>query len=105
MAPQAPHVNHLLFAVGILVFFKGNGDGAREVHQVLDIYCQGSGQRINNDKASIYFSKSCPGHIRDEVKGIIQVQNETLNAKYLGMPSQVGVSKNGVQIPHRFSME
>ena len=33
--------------------------------------------------------------IRREIKGILHVPNETLNAKYLGMPSQVGFSKNG----------
>jgi hypothetical protein len=33
--------------------------------------------------------------LREEVKGILQVTNESLNDKYLGLSSDVGKSKNG----------
>ena len=33
--------------------------------------------------------------MKDEIKGILNVPNETLNEKYLGMPSDIGVSKFG----------
>lgn len=62
---------------------------------MLNIYCQASGHGINNEKSFIYFIKGCLENIRQEIKGILQVPNETLNAKYPGMSSQVGFSKNG----------
>ena len=33
--------------------------------------------------------------MKEEVKTILNVPNETLNDKYLGMPTDVGASKNG----------
>jgi hypothetical protein len=59
------------------------------------LYCRASGQQINRDKSSIFFSKRCPGTVKEEVKNILHVQSETLNEKYLGMPSDVGRSKSG----------
>jgi hypothetical protein len=47
------------------------------------------------DKSSIFFSKGCPAAVREGVKAELDVQKETLNEKYLGMPSDVGRSKNG----------
>ena len=94
MAPTAPVVNHLLFVDDSLLFFKASADGANEVNQLLNTYCQASGQWINNDKSSIFFSKGVLGNTRNEIKTILKVPNETLNKKYLGMPSNIGSSKN-----------
>ena len=95
VAPTAPRVNHLLFADGSLLFFKANSVGANEVNQVLDIYCQATGQRVNYAKSSLYFSKGVPDSVRHDIKSVLNVPNETLNEKYLGMPSDIGSSKNG----------
>ena len=95
VASTAPPVNHLLFADDSLLFFKATSEGAVEVAISLEVYCQASGQRINKDKSSIFFSKKCSQAIRDEIKFKLEVNNETLSDKYLGMPSDVGVSKNG----------
>jgi hypothetical protein len=77
------------------LFIKANGESAGEARDTLAAYCRASGQRINLDKSSIFFSKRCPGHIKDELKQILNVQNESLTEKYLGMPSSVGRSING----------
>ena len=62
---------------------------------LLDTYCGASGQRINRDKSSIFFSKGCPQIVRDAVKGCLHVPNESLSDRYLGMPTDVGHSKKG----------
>ena len=95
MAPTTPPVNHLLFADDNLLFFKANSVGATEVNQVLEAYCQASGQRINYAKSLIFFSKGVPDSTREVIKDSLNVPNETLNEKYLGMPSDIGNSKNG----------
>lgn len=77
------------------MFFKANGVGANEVYHVLDTYCQATRQRINYSKSSIYFSKGVPDTGRHDIKDILNVPNETLNEKYLGMPSDICSSKNG----------
>ena len=66
------------------------------MNQLLDIYCNATGQRINFDKSSIFFSKGVPEAVRNDIKNMLNVPNETLNEKYLGMPTYVAASKNGV---------
>jgi hypothetical protein len=95
VAPTAPAVNHLLFADDSLLFIKASVEGAHAVNDLLDKYCQASGQRINLDKSSVFFSKGCSEACRQVVKDALNVPNETLNENYLGMPSDVGRSKNG----------
>jgi hypothetical protein len=95
VASTAPAVNHLLFADDSLLFFRACYEGAAEVKEVLTKYCDASGQRINMDKSSIFFSKRCPAAIKESVKMELDVNRETLSEKYLGMPSGVGRSKNG----------
>jgi hypothetical protein len=67
VAPTAPAVNHLLFADDSLLFFKASDEGVAEIKDVLDKYCNASGQRINMDKSSIYFSKGCPEDLRQGI--------------------------------------
>lgn len=61
----------------------------------LKLYCDALDQQINVDKSSILFAKGCRNSIREEVKGMLQVHNEALNEKYLGMPADVGTSTLG----------
>ena len=81
VARTAQAVNHLLFADDSMLFVKASAEGAGEIEQVLNIYCQASGQRINLDKSSVYFSKGCPESIRNEIKERLNVHNESLSDK------------------------
>jgi hypothetical protein len=87
-------VSHLLFADVSLLFFKADGASTREVKDMLSTYCQALGQQINMDKSSIHFAKGCSQSLGGEIKDILEVQNETLKEKYLGMPSDLGSSLN-----------
>lgn len=95
MAQTAPPVNHLLFADDSLLFFKASREWAEAVSNLLEQYSRASGQRVNHDKSSIFFSKKCPQSIKNEVKVRLDVHNESLSEKYLGMPTEVGRSRNG----------
>ena len=95
VAPIAPVVNHLLFADDNLLLFKSSVEAAVTVSNLLDIYWKASGQRINNEKSSIYFSKGCPQEMRDNIKQNLNMHNESLSDRYLGMPTDVGQSKMG----------
>ena len=90
MASSAPPLNHLLFVDYIMLFFSANSVGAIEINQVMDIYYQATGQWINCDKSWIFFSKGVPEAVKNEIKGLHNVPNETLNEKYLGMLSDFG---------------
>ena len=95
VAPSASMVSHLLFADDSLLLFKANRENALEIKDVLQLYCRASGQQINLDKSSIHFAKGCRQVTRAEMKDSLDVHNESLSEKYLGMPSDVGNSTNG----------
>ena len=62
---------------------------------VLNIYCQASRQRINTDKSSIHFAKGVSTGLCGEIMDSLDVHNEAPSEKYLGMPTDVGLSTNG----------
>jgi hypothetical protein len=95
VAPSAPMVSHLLFADDSLLFFRANMESAQEINDILRIYCNASGQQVNMDKSSIHFAKGCQENMRQGIMSILNVHNVSLNEKYLGMPSDVGISING----------
>lgn len=88
-------VSHLLFADDSLLFFTATRKSAQEIKDILQLYCRALGQQINMDKSSIHFAKGCQHEVREEIKVILNIENESLNEKYLGMPSDVGSSVNG----------
>ena len=59
------------------------------------MYCNASGQRVNTDKSAIYFSKGVPEVTQNEIKNALDVQNESLSEKYLGLPTDVGKNMEG----------
>jgi hypothetical protein len=61
----------------------------------LDLYCRASGQQVNLEKLLIHFAKRCSNATRSEIKGVLQVSNEALSERYLGMPIDVGSSVTG----------
>ena len=87
---QAPGISHLLFADDSLLFFKAERAQAVRVKQVLEQYANSAGQLINPDKCSILFGNSCPMTTRLEVKHALDVQQETFETKYLGLPTPEG---------------
>jgi hypothetical protein len=47
------------------------------------------------DKSSIHFAKGVSGTILEEILNSLEVHNEVMSEKYLGMPTDVGTSTNG----------
>ena len=53
---QAPWVSHLLFADESLIFLKANIQSEEWLNEILHIYATCSGQAMNRDNNSIFFS-------------------------------------------------
>jgi hypothetical protein len=92
---ENPDFSHQNLVDDSLLFFKANLESALVVKETLQQYCDASGQQINTDKSSIHFAKKCQQSVRDEIKGVFNVQNKCLSEKYLGIPSDVGSAANG----------
>jgi len=89
---NGPAISHLLFADDSIFFTRSDVKNIQALNEVLHIYSEGSGQRINFQKSSIFFGDHCSEQVKDRVKTYIKVHNEAVQANYLGMPSWVGRS-------------
>lgn len=87
---MGPAITHLLFADDNIFFTKGHIKNLQALKEVLNIYSEGSGQRINFQKSSVYFGYHCPEQVRHRVKTVLNVHSEAVQTNYLGMPSWVG---------------
>jgi hypothetical protein len=87
-----PAISHLLFADDSIFFARSDKRSVEALHQTLQTYCDGSGQKINHDKSTIFFGNGCRDEVKQEVKQKLGVFNEMLQDSYLGMPTDVGRS-------------
>jgi hypothetical protein len=56
----------------------------------MNMYHEASGQLVNREKSSIYFSPCISEEVRAAVKGELDIQVEAFSEKYLGLPTAVG---------------
>ena len=63
------------------------------VNEILQTYAQASGQSINLEKSSVYFSNNTPKCQKDEIKKILGVKEVDRFESYLRLPTLVGRSK------------
>jgi hypothetical protein len=87
-----PPISHLLFADDSIFFTRSDRKSVEALHNTLEVYCVGSGQKINKDKSNIFFGAICSEEVKNEVMQKLGIQTEDLKDFYLGMPTDVGRS-------------
>ena len=87
---SSPSVTHLFFADNSILFCKVNPDGCQELKLILQKYEDASGQKINTDKSSIFFSTNTIQNTKDAIFSILGPMNDSRHSKYLGLPSFSG---------------
>ena len=92
---NGPQLTHLLFADDSLLFCRATIEECRKIMEILEIYEEESGQKVNKNKTAIFFSKSTPEGTKDEIKEALSLQEIVHYDKYLGLPSLVGRKKKG----------
>ena len=60
---------------------------------ILKNYEEASGQKVNRDKTSLFFSKSIPNETKSSIKQALGMQEILQYEKYLGLPSPMGKGK------------
>ena len=102
---HAPWILHLLFADDCLVFAEASLRGASRLQEILNTYGRGSGQLVNRDKSSVFFSRNCTDGMKNEVRETLAIENEALAEKYLGLPTTLGRAFKGafVTMPNRIN--
>ena len=90
---NAPRISHLHFADDSLLFCQTSLEEVHCVTDILQLYAESSGQCINFEKSSIYFSSNTGGGQRDMIKSMLGVKEVEKFESYLGLPTLFGRSK------------
>ena len=90
---SAPKITNLLFADDSLLFCRATKTEVEVVNDILKTYAQASGQSINLEKSSVYFSSNTLDYQKEEIKQILGVREVDRFESYLGLPTLVGRSK------------
>lgn len=93
IASKSHSLNHLLFADDTMFFCKANRKNAVNLKALLKTYEAVSGQLINNQKSSIFFSRKTSQDVRTLMKSITGIEKEGGVGKYLGLPEHFGRKK------------
>ncbi|GAU36899.1 hypothetical protein TSUD_220680 [Trifolium subterraneum] len=92
---SGPQISHLLFVDDLLLFAETSIEQAHRIMHCLDLFCTASGQKINNKKTQIFFSKNVEPQLRDD---ILQHTGYTIVnslGKYLGANIAPGRATRG----------
>ncbi|KAK4254083.1 hypothetical protein QN277_009512 [Acacia crassicarpa] len=95
LARSAPTLSHCFFADDAVLFLKADELNCKVLRMILGIYCKASGQLINLDKSSLYFSANTPTEVKERVAACLGVTYTDSAGKYLGLPTIWGRSKAG----------
>ena len=100
---QGPKITHLFFADDCLLFCKAKKKECQIIHQLLHWYNSASGQLVNKDKTTLFFSRNTPEEVQQEIKVLLGVSTIKHYEKYLGLLSFVGRQKKAcfIQIKER----
>ena len=90
---QGPKIIHLFFADDCLLFCKANKKECQKIQQLLHWYEGVSGQLVNKNKTTLFFSRNTPYEVQQEIKVLLGVLAIKHYEKYLGLPSFVGRQK------------
>ncbi|CAJ2669949.1 unnamed protein product [Trifolium pratense] len=92
---NGPKISHLLFADDLLLFAEASIEQVHCIMHCLDIFCQASGQKINNQKTEIYFSKNVDQQLREDILNHTGYKHVNNIGRYLGANISPGRSTRG----------
>ncbi|CAN1810964.1 Uncharacterized mitochondrial protein AtMg00310 [Linum perenne] len=94
LTPSCPVLTHVLFADDTVLFGKATREEANKIKVILARYSVISGQRVNEDKSALFFSKNTPDEVACSIADILGVPRDVQLGKYLGLPTEWGNSKS-----------
>lgn len=96
VARNDPFISHMLFTNDCYIFCKANMESVEQVLDMLKVLEKASGQQINDNKSSIFFSRNTDDVLKQEVCHRLRFKEAGDNILYLGLPNIVARRKTGV---------
>ncbi|XP_060973869.1 uncharacterized protein LOC133039086 [Cannabis sativa] len=83
---DGPVITHLMFSDDVILFKKASVKEAKGFLRCLEDYCSWSGQAVNYQKSTVFFSKGVSSGLAREIAGILNMKRMKNDATYLGLP-------------------
>uniref|UniRef100_A0A803PVR0 Reverse transcriptase domain-containing protein n=1 Tax=Cannabis sativa TaxID=3483 RepID=A0A803PVR0_CANSA len=96
VANGAPVISHMLFADDSYLYCRANSREASNVISLLQVFEQASGQVVNFDKSSLFFSNNTLPATRHLISQIMGIKKADESSTYLGLPCLIGRNKNAI---------
>ncbi|KAA3455720.1 reverse transcriptase [Gossypium australe] len=90
---RGPEISHLLFADDCMLFGEATDQWARNMKNILQEYQDCSGQCVNYNKSTIFYSSNTSEEAKLAVSAVLGVRSASNPEKYLGLPNVVGKRK------------
>ena len=83
---SGPEFSHLFFADNLILFAKADWVNCAAIRDVLDDFCELSGQSMSEAKSRVYFSPNVDRDTRESLCDILGFASTPFLGKYLGFP-------------------
>ncbi|CAN0846889.1 Putative ribonuclease H protein At1g65750 [Linum grandiflorum] len=93
LRPHCPTLSHCLFADDTVIFGSASVDEVDIIMGTLSEYGVLTGQEVNMQKSSMFFSANTPEELRNAIRGRANFESDICHSKYLGVPTEWGRSK------------
>ncbi|CAL1408646.1 unnamed protein product [Linum trigynum] len=90
---RCPIITHCLFADDTVIFGKANTQEAGRIVEIINEYGAITGQEVNINKSSVFFSANVPTEEKNDIITHIGFAPTNCHSKYLGVPTEWGNSK------------
>lgn len=93
---KAPTITRMLFADDSYLFCRADPEEAVRVNDLLASYERASGQQVNKEKSSVFYSPNVLQYNRTPVCDILNVPEATVHSTYLGLSNIIGRNESAI---------